>query len=444
VDTRAPFAGGAVSGAVVLCNSGAPGIRATESLRAIGIIPTVAAKYRIHGAAFARGLAVSAFAAVPVLAVGHGDFDACLSRLRAQAEQSGISAGTASTVLASVRERPEIIEADRQQPEFVEPFSTYLRRRVTDERVARGRELMKQHAELLQRLERRYGVPGQYLVAFWGLETAFGRVLGDFSVFDSLATLACDTRRPDYFASELVRALEIVERGDVPASVMTGSWAGAMGQTQFMPSDYHENAVDGDGDGAVDLWRSVPDAFASAANFLRRLGWTPGWRWGREVMLPEDFDYYSAGSDRSKTLAEWRAAGVLDTHGRPIEALDASASLLLPSGHRGPAFLVYANFETILRWNRSQQFALSVGLLADRIAGAGPLRTPVPEQPRLARDAIEALQRELNLRGFDSGEPDGLAGTATRRAVREWQRAHDLVADGHIDRELLRSLGIEE
>jgi membrane-bound lytic murein transglycosylase B len=407
-------------------------------------MPPVATKHRIRGAAFARRLGLSAFAVIPVLAFGQSDFEACVLRLRAQAEHAGISADTASSVLASVRERPEIIEADRRQPEFVEPFSTYLRRRVTDERVARGRELMREHSDLLERLERRYGVPGQYLVAFWGLETAFGRVLGDFSVFDSLTTLACDTRRADYFAGELVHALEIVDRGRVPASVMTGSWAGAMGQTQFMPSVYLENAVDGDGDGVVDLWRSVPDAFASAANFLRRLGWTPGWRWGREVVLPANFDYYSAGIDRSKTLAEWRAAGVRTTSGRPLEALDATASLLLPAGHRGPAFLVYANFETILRWNRSQQFALAVGLLADRIDGAAPLYAPLPEQPRLARDAIAALQRELNLRGFDSGEPDGVAGTATRRAVREWQRAHDLVADGHIDGELLRSLGIEE
>jgi membrane-bound lytic murein transglycosylase B len=407
-------------------------------------MPAVATKHRICAAVLARRLALPACAAIPVLALGQSDFDACVQQLHARAEQAGISAGTASSVLGSVRERPEIIEADRRQPEFVEPFSTYLQRRVTDERVARGRELMRQYGSLLARLEGRYGVPGQYLVAFWGLETAFGRVLGDFSVFDSLTTLACDTRRADYFAAELVHALEIVDRGDVPASVMTGSWAGAMGQTQFMPSVYLENAVDGDGDGAVDLWRSVPDAFASAANFLRRLGWTPGWRWGREVLLPESFDYYAAGLDRSKTLAEWRAAGLRTAEGRPIDALDTPASLLLPAGHRGPAFLVYANFETILRWNRSQQFALAVGILADRIAGSGALRTPLPEQPRLARDAIAALQRELNLRGFDSGEPDGVAGTATRRAVREWQRAHDLVADGHIDRELLRSLGIEE
>src|SRR5690606_34971624 len=154
-------------------------------------------------------------------------------------------------------------------------------------------------------------------------ETAFGSVLGDFSVFDSLATLACDTRRANYFAGELVHALEIVDRGDVPPHVMTGSWAGAMGQTQFMPSVYRANAVDGDGDGTVDLWRSVPDAFASAANFLRRLGWAPGWRWGREVLLPEDFDYYAAGLDQSRTLAEWRAAGVLKTDGSPIGPLGA-------------------------------------------------------------------------------------------------------------------------
>lgn len=398
----------------------------------------------MSNAAALRKLAVIALTLAPALAPAQSDFADCLLRLRTRAEQGGVSPQTVATVLSSVQERPQVLRADRSQPEFVEPFSSYLGRRVTAERVRKGRELLHEYGELLDRQRVRYGVPSQYLVAFWGLETDYGRVLGDLPVFDSLATLACDTRRGDYFASEFVNALEIVERGDVAAATMTGSWAGAMGHTQFMPSVYLEDAVDGDGDGDVDLWSSVPDAFASAANFLRGLGWTPGWRWGREVLLPEGFDYYSAGLDRSKTLAEWRRTGVRTTEGRPIGGGNEEASLLLPAGHRGPAFLVYANFRTIMRWNRSEQFALAIGVLADRIAGAGPLHASPPEQPRLETAKIESLQRELNARGFDSGAPDGVAGSATRRAVREWQKAHDLAADGHIDTELLQSLGIQD
>ncbi|HEU4617600.1 MAG TPA: lytic murein transglycosylase [Gammaproteobacteria bacterium] len=398
----------------------------------------------VRAAARPRGIVLLVLTLLPALGRGEGGFDDCVLRLRAEAEQRGVTAQTAAAVLGAVRERPEVLEADRRQPEFIESFSTYLARRVTEQRIERGQELLREHAALLARLEKRYGVPGQYLIAFWGLETNYGRVLGRLPVFDSLATLACDTRRGDYFAAELMKALEIVERGDVAAPEMTGSWAGAMGHTQFMPSVYLENGVDGDGDGAVDLWGSVPDALASAASFLHGLGWTPGWRWGREVMLPSGFDYYSAGLDRSKTLAEWRAAGVRKTDGGPIDAADVQASLLLPAGHLGPAFLVYANFEAILRWNRSEHFGLAVGLLADRIAGAGSLRSPPPEEPPLSRESVEALQRALNLRGFDSGEPDGVAGSATRRAVREWQRANGVAADGHIGTELLRRLGIEQ
>jgi membrane-bound lytic murein transglycosylase B len=223
---------------------------------------------------------------------------------------------------------------------------------------------------------------------------------------------------------------------------MIGSWAGAMGHTQFMPSNYLRYAVDADGDGVADLWGSVADAFASAATFLRSLGWKPGWRWGREVSLPEDFDYYLTGRDRPQTLAQWSRLGVRTADGRPLEPLDEQAALLLPSGHRGPAFLAYGNFDAIMNWNRSEFFALTVGHLADRIAGAAALHNPPPEGPRLTRDRVQALQARLNDMGYDSGEPDGVAGSATRLAVREWQRANGLVADGFIDADLLQKINL--
>ncbi len=376
-------------------------------------------------------------------APAEGEFARCVAQLGATARARGVSKGVAERVLASVRERPEVVARDDHQPEFVETFAAYLRSHVTAARVARGRELLERHRKVLARLEAQYGVPPQYLVAFWGLETDYGRVLGEMPVFDSLATLACDTRRAEYFAGEFVKALEIVDRGDVAPATMTGSWAGAMGNTQFMPSVYLKEAVDGDGDGRVDIWGSVPDALASAANFLRSLGWTPGWRWGREVLLPKSFDYFRAGLDRSETLASWRKADVRSVDGRLVPAVDATASLLLPAGRRGPAFLVYPNFRTIMRWNRSELFALAVGRLADRIAGAGALHSPPPDDPRVPRADIEKLQRKLDALGLDSGEPDGIAGAATRRAVRKWQHAHGLAADGYVDPELLQSLGIE-
>jgi len=389
----------------------------------------------------ARRLTPLALLLAPLGATAQPEFDVCLDRLRTEAVGRGISAETADSVLPTVRQLPRVVEADRNQPEFVETFATYLGRRVTANRVATGRAMLERHRALLDRKAAEYGVPPQIIVALWGLETDYGRVIGDVPVFDSLATLACDGRRGEYFTTEFVNALRIVERG-IDARTMIGSWAGAMGHTQFMPSNYLAYAVDGDGDGVVDLWGSVDDAFSSAANLLRTFGWRPGWRWGREVTVPEDFDYALAGRDRARPLAEWRALGVRTTAGEPVPALDAEAAVLVPSGHRGPAFLVYGNFAAIMRWNPSEFFALTVGHLSDRIAGGAGLSVPPPEDPRLTREQIAAAQRRLNELGFDAGEPDGIAGTLTRTAVRNWQQRNGLVADGHIDAEVLRQLGI--
>lgn len=377
----------------------------------------------------------------PLAAPAQPAFEECLGQLRAAAVARGISPATADQVLPTVRQLPRVVQADRDQPEFVETFATYVGRRVTANRVSTGRQMLERHRAVLDRKAAEYGVPPQIIVALWGLETDYGRVVGDVPVFDSLATLACDGRRGEYFTTEFVNALRIVERG-IAFDTMIGSWAGAMGQTQFMPSNYLSYAVDGDGDGVVDLWRSVDDAFSSAANLLRTFGWQPGWRWGREVVLPDDFDYALAGRDRARPLSEWRALGVTTTAGDPIPSLDADGAVLVPAGHRGPAFLVYKNFSAIMRWNPSEFFALTVGHLADRIAGGGELAVPPPDDPRLTRQQIAAVQRRLNELGFPSGEPDGIVGTATRRAVRDWQQQNDLVADGHVDVELLRRLSI--
>ena len=385
---------------------------------------------------FAAGLAAAAASA-------QEDFLLCRDRLATLAVARGISESVATSVLAAVQPLERVISADRNQPEFVDDFGTYLGARVTPTRVERGRSLYAEHRALLGRLETRYGVPGQYLVAFWGLETNFGSVLGNIPVFDSLTTLACDQRRSDYFTDELINALTIVERGDVEAAEMIGSWAGAMGQTQFMPSVYLDHAVDGDGDGRANLWRSTADALTSAARFVASLGWDAGFRWGREVALPADFDFALAGRDRPRNLGEWRELGITTTAGEPVAALDIESALIVPAGSDGPAFLVYDNFDVIMRWNRSEHFALSIGHLADRIAGAGGLSRTPPAGERLTRDQMRAIQAALNERGFDAGTPDGVLGPATRGAIRSFQSSHNLVADGYADPELLTELGIE-
>ncbi len=373
--------------------------------------------------------------------VDDAEFRACVVTLTEEARAAGISESVIEQVLGDIEPVERVIELDRQQPEFTQTFAGYYGRRVTQERVARGRAMLAEHRGLLNDIQRETGVPPHYLVAFWGLETNFGSYFGNIPVPASLTTLACDERRGRFFASELMAALRIVDAGDIPPDDMVGSWAGAMGHVQFMPSVFLRYAVDADGDGRRDLWGSVPDAMASAANFLRGIGWEPGLRWGREVRLPEDFDYALAGRDQRRPLSEWVALGITDAFGRALPPLDLRAALLVPSGHDGPAFLVYDNFDVIMRWNRSEFYALSVGRLADEIAGASPLRRPPPADTlRIARDDVRRLQRDLASLGFDVGEPDGIFGPASRSALSRFQQAHGMVADGHLDGEALEAV----
>ncbi|MFV0276510.1 MAG: lytic murein transglycosylase [Parahaliea sp.] len=377
-------------------------------------------------------------ASLPALAAD--DFDHCRQRLARQAIAEGLSPQLVNSTVAALQEQQQVLELDRRQPEFVQTFATYMDKRVTPARVERGREMLAKHGEFLAGLQTRFGVPARYLVAFWGLETNYGGYLGKSPTLDSLATLACDPRRSDFFSTEFVNALRLMERESLQPGQMTGSWAGAVGHTQFMPSNYLRYAIDGDGDGRIDLWGSERDALASGASFLRSLGWTPGLRWGRQVQLPADFDYSRAGPGQGAPLSTWAALGVHRPDGGALPVGEEASILLLPSGHGGPAFLVYDNFNIIMRWNTSQSYALAVGLLADRLAGApaGHYGDPAAQPLRIAE--LQLAQQVLLEAGYDPGTPDGILGSRTRAALRAFQLEAQLPADGYPDRTTLDRL----
>ena len=387
------------------------------------------------------------FLSLPVLAQDGAysepaGFAECKARLQEQAITAGVSSKTASEVMSEVKHLARVIELDRRQPEFTTTFADYLNRRVNDARVSKGRELLKEHQELLARVTRETGVPAPYLVAFWGLETNFGSYFGKMPVPSSLTTLACDPRRSTFFTEQLIAALRIIDEGAIPADQMEGSWAGAMGHVQFMPTVFLKHAVDADGDGRRDLWNSLPDAMMSAGRFLESMNWDGDYRWGREVLLPENFDY-SLADGRRLPLEQWREMGITDAFGKPLAREPINAALVVPAGHRGPAFLAYHNFRVIMGWNRSEFYAIAVGHLADRIAGAGKLQNPPPEDaPALSRANIINLQKALQQRGYEPGNPDGIMGPATRSAIRQFQAANNLVADGYPGESVLAALEI--
>ncbi|MFD1087599.1 lytic murein transglycosylase [Shewanella seohaensis] len=369
-------------------------------------------------------------------------FPTCVANLQERARTEGLSEATIQDTVASLQFVPKVIELDQAQPEFSQTFNNYFTKRATDWRVNEGRRLLKKHRALLDKLAQQYGVPPQYILSFWGLETNYGSYKGKMSVLDSLATLACEPRRSGYFTTELMQALKLKEKYGFDKSTMVGSWAGAMGHTQFMPSAYAKYAIDGDGDGKADLWNSTEDALTSAANFLQHLGWQRNERWGREVILPRDFSYENLGAKQAQPLSQWAAQSVVQSNGLPLPAIDMKAALYLPSGHTGPAFLGYENFNVIMRWNRSEFYAITVGHLADRINGGEPLKVAPPEQPRLSREQIKQLQTKLNESGFDVGKPDGVLGRNSSAGIQAFQRSKNMIADGFPSPEVFSALGI--
>lgn len=366
---------------------------------------------------------------------------AWLEGVKQEAVDRGISRKTVSAALDDWEPLARVIELDQRQPEFTRTFWSYLNSAVPEQRVEQGRALLAQHKVLLRKIQRHYGIQPRFLIAIWGLETNYGSITGGFPVIDALATLAYDPRRSDFFRSQLFDALKILDQGHIKLENMNGSWAGAMGHVQFMPETFRRYAVDQDGDKRRDIWNSLPDAFGSAANYLRALDWRGGETWGREVRLPSGFDWDLASLEVRKPIGEWQRLGVRTATGRDLPRADIEGSIVLPGGHSGPAFLVYQNFRAVLTWNRSLLYAIAIGHLSDRIDGKGPLvAQPAPGDRPLSRAEVTEMQRLLLALGYKVGEPDGVIGSKTRAALRGFQQSAQLPADGYPTPALLERL----
>ncbi len=367
-------------------------------------------------------------------------FEAWVAQFADTARAAGITDATLQAAFSGVRHLPRVVDLDRSQPEFTRTVWDYLDRTVTPQRIALGQTRLSQVRAEADAAAARYGVPAEVVVAIWGMESSYGANTGGLPTIDALATLGFDGRRAGWARGQLLAALRILQNGDITRTAMVGSWAGAMGQTQFLPSSFLAHAVDADGDGRRDIWGSMADVMASTANFLAHAGWQPGQPWGVEVRLPPGFDAGRADASVRQSASQWAAEGVQAIDGAALPPL-ADAMLLLPAGARGPAFLVGANFQAILRYNNSTSYALAVGLLAQGLAGGPGVMAPWPRdlQP-LSRSQMQALQAALNARGFASGTPDGLMGPATRSALRSYQRSAGLVADGYPTLDLLQRL----
>lgn len=374
---------------------------------------------------------------------GDPGFDEWRGQFSARAAAAGLPQALIDRELAGLTPNPRVISLDSAQPEFSKPVGDYIKGTVSDERIARGQRY-RTELPFWGGIEQRYGVPREILIAVWAMESAFGAVQGDFDVVRCMASLAYHGRRRAFAEGELIAALRIIGSGEASRERLKGSWAGAMGQTQFLPSNYLSTAVDNDGDGKRDIWGSSSDALASAANLLAKGGWKRGEGWAREVSVPAQFDYSLTEGPR-EAPDWWGQAGVVPADGRPWTATDLGSKAMLsaPSGATGPIFLLFPNHFAIRTYNNSTAYALGIGLLADRFAGGGPLVKAWPiETPLGIGDRIAAQTALLRL-GFSPGEPDGVIGVNTRTALRNWQKARGLVADGYLSMEMVRRLNVE-
>ncbi len=368
-------------------------------------------------------------------------FDRWLDEFRARALAQGIRPDVLDAALTGIRYNADVIDRDRNQSEFTRQIWDYLDSAASEDRVRNGRAALQRHARLLAEIEERYGVEAEVVTAIWGLESAYGTFRGSTPIIEALATLAFDGRRGAFFEQQLIAALQIAQAGDVSPRSMTGSWAGAMGHTQFIPTSYLAHAQDFDGDGKRDIWSDDPaDALASAAAYLANHGWTKGQPWGVEVLLPQGFDYAQTGERIKKAPADWAAMGVRDTAGNPVPD-HGQASILLPAGARGAAFMIFDNFHVIERYNTADAYVIGVGHLSDRIGGAGPLRSGWPREDRNLRFVEkQEMQERLTDAGFDTQGVDGIIGPNTIAAIRAFQKTQGLTPDGYASYEVLQRL----
>ena len=429
------------------------------------------------------------------ISAAEDDFTGWLERLRVEAQVSGISDETVNDAVNRIEFLPEVISMDRSQPEFIRPFLDYYQKRVDTTKVQKGRQLLLEHEAMFNRIEAQYGVPKYMLAAFWGMETQYGRNQGRLDVLSSLATLAYEGRRNEFFRGQLLDAMRMIDAGHMDAGGFNGSWAGAFGNMQFMPTTFMLYAVDGDNGNEIDVVDSLPDAMASAANYLSQVGWRTDEPAMLEVQLPDDFDWSSAQLSVRKSVEEWSRLGVRALHvdvgapgfvskpelmkvthrlkGRPasvktkkVAAISAAqeyptvstvsldvlglkvkgpAAILLPQGYRGPAFMVFDNFDVIMDWNRSVNYALSVAQLAEQLRhDARIIGGRDAEAGALSFQEMLDLQSILNTQGFDAGEPDGLPGVKTQDAIRKYQLANQMPADGYASRGIYERLTSEQ
>jgi lytic murein transglycosylase len=372
-------------------------------------------------------------------------FGRWLEGVKKEAIAQGVSPGTVSELLDGVGFSKSIIGKDRAQSVFSQTFLEFSKTRVTTARLQTGAKLIKKHAKLFQQIEQEFGVPAPVIVAFWGLETDFGKVTGDLPTVPSLASLAYDCRRPERFRPELIAALRLVESGDVQPSELRGAWAGELGHFQFLPTYFFKYGVDYDGDGRRDPIGSTPDALASAASYLKGLGWKPGEPWIEEVAVPDDLAWEQADLAIVHPRAKWAKAGLVKATGEPLDADQMPAALVLPMGRNGPAFLVYDNFRNVyLTWNESLIYALTAAYNATRLAGAPPVSKGRGTVVPFGYKDIVALQKLLVARGYDVGKVDGKLGAGTRKAVKDAQLKLGLAADSYPTPELLKRLRADE
>lgn len=368
-------------------------------------------------------------------------FDGWRKELIQQAIQEGISPIVAEEVLTQAKLLPKVIALDRAQPEFMTSFSDYVGKRVTANQISRGIDMQQRYATMFNDVERRYGIPQAILLAFWGMETNYGANQGHFNTISALLTLAYEGRRAEFFRQQLFDAMRILEARHISMQEMRGSWAGAMGHMQFMPSTFLKYGVDVTSDGKIDVWRTLPDAIVSAANYLASVGWHHREPVAIEVSLPETFPWQEAQLQKRKTIREWDALKVARIDGAVFVDKDTKTAIVLPQGWQGPAFMVFDNFYTLMDWNRSVNYALSVSLLAQRINESNISNIRYEgERVALTLDSMRSLQEALNQLGFEAGQVDGFPGVQTQMAIRAYQQSYGLKADGYPNPFLLKHI----